>query len=145
MSGSRTQQINTMARRCRAIASFLAEKRVTSLQRWLATIEATERLGRVGPMRLLASELTNMANATLREGDRKILEEQLLQALGIDAAAERRQIRARIEIVIKRGAIASEDEYRMMRAYLDEIEGGDTDIDMVDVLRGLLERFELGQ
>jgi hypothetical protein len=125
------------------IVEFLAAKEVTDLPPWLATIEATKALGRVGPMKLLASELTAMANATLRSGDREALEHELERAFGPEVVKERKQARAAIQAILARGKITSESEYRVLRAYLDQVEG-DTSEPEVDKVRDIIQQFEIG-
>jgi hypothetical protein len=101
-------------------------------------VESTAARGSLRDMRLLAREIDGMTIA-LAPHERDGLEALLQQRLGVDAEAERAELRRKMAVVLQRGTIASEKERRRMEEYADLLEATSGDPAEIAAVRRLLQ------
>jgi hypothetical protein len=86
-------------------------------------IENTFALQDLRGMRTMVRELRAMM-AALRPADRAAIEQEVLALTGVTIGSSRIADLKRVARIVKRGRIANENEYHLLRARIDEL-GGD--------------------
>lgn len=136
-------EMQRLADRCHLTARFLAARDHIDLEPWARTIDGALGYNRIASMRMLAKELDTMASVVLTLSEREALDKQLQGELGVDVDGERQGEAKQIRKIIRRGRILNEDEYRLLRARVDVLQGEAGADEEVARLNRFLDRFDL--
>jgi hypothetical protein len=139
------EELASLAEFCRTIVGFLAElerdhpNAATSAMssRMLSIIDAAVARRDLRGLKMVRSDMVEWGSSLSRDDVVK-LDERLRSKLGRGLADEAETNRKRVEDVLKRGRIESDDEYDLLLKWMDEIHGDEKWKREVDAINELL-------
>jgi hypothetical protein len=142
-SGERQQQLEHLKAWCLAIVRFLRELDTSpSLYSQLEeAIEAAFERGDLRGLKMVSRDLEEWAMG-LPSASQRQLNNMLHARFGIELAVIARQRAREVARILKRGAIADEDEYRLLSTRADQIYADASKRDELDSIDRLMAAFK---
>ena len=105
-------------------------------------IDESYQKKRLSDFKFYITDLMGLVNNTISEEKLRMLDCLLVEQLGVGIRWQYEKIQKNIQLIMKKGELKNEDEYRLILAYIDQIYSNPSKADELQKLNRLLNKFD---